>query len=127
MYKRQGKTIATFLLISICTDLITTMTRDMVIVSNDKFLSSVYGGAILGLGVLLTFKAGSTSAGTDVIARVLAKGHNIKTSHMIIAVDSVSYTHLDVHTRQPRRWARPAPLLATTYVSSVCPQRCSWD
>ena len=83
-----GKTIATFLLISICTDLITTMTRDMVIVSNDKFLSSVYGGAILGLGVLLTFKAGSTSAGTDVIARVLSKGNNLKTSHMIIAVDS---------------------------------------
>lgn len=83
-----GKTIATFLLISICTDLITSMTRDVIIVSNDKFLSSVYGGAILGLGVLLTFKAGSTSAGTDVIARVLSKGNNLKTSHMIIAVDS---------------------------------------
>ncbi len=83
-----GKTVATFLLISICTDLITSMTRDIVIVSNDKFLSSVYGGAILGLGVLLTFKAGSTSAGTDVLARVLSKGNNIKTSHMIIAVDS---------------------------------------
>lgn len=83
-----GKTIATFLLISVCTDLITSMTRDVVIVSNDKFLSSVYGGAILGLGVLLTFKAGSTSAGTDVIARVISKGSNLKTSHMIIAVDS---------------------------------------
>lgn len=84
-----GKTIATFLLVSIFTDLITSLTRDMLIVSNDKFLSSVYGGAILGLGVLLTFRAGSTSAGTDVIARVLSRGRNIKTSHLIIAVDSI--------------------------------------
>ena len=41
------------------------------------------------MGVFLTFKVGSTSAGTDVLARVLSKGTNTKTSNYIILVDSL--------------------------------------
>ena len=43
----------------------------------------------MGLGVFFTFRAGSTSAGTDVLARVLGKGRNIKTSNLIIFIDSL--------------------------------------
>ncbi|MDO4695368.1 YitT family protein [Porphyromonas sp.] len=83
------KTILTFVLIAVFTDFIGWLMGDTTLVANDKFLSAFYGGAILGLGVMCVFKAGSTSAGTDVLARVLAKGTNIKVSTMIMTVDSI--------------------------------------
>lgn len=85
-----GKTIATFVLIALFTDLFTQyVTHGQPIVEDDPLLSAVYGGAILGLGVYLTFRVGSTSAGTDVLARVLATGRNIRVSNLIIAIDSL--------------------------------------
>ena len=84
-----GKTIATFLLISLFTDLITSFLKDTGFLTNDRLLSAFYGGAILGLGVFLVFKAESTSAGTDVLGRVIAKGHNWKVSDCIIVIDSL--------------------------------------
>lgn len=85
-----GKTVATFLLIAFFTDLFTQyITHGNPIIEGDPLLCAVYGGAILGLGVYLTFKVGSTSAGTDVLARVLAKGSNIRVSNLIIAIDSL--------------------------------------
>ena len=43
-----GKTIATFLLIALLTDLITThITKGLPIIEDDPFLAAVYGGAIL--------------------------------------------------------------------------------
>lgn len=88
---RSGaKTVATFVLIAVMTDFITKyISKGQPIVTGDSLLSAVYGGATLGLGVFLTFKVGSTSAGTDVLARVLSKGTNTKTSNYIILVDSL--------------------------------------
>lgn len=87
--KSGGKTIATFLLIALSVDLINYITGGKPLVNDDPLLSSVYGGAILALGVYLTFRAGSTSAGTDVLARVIGKGRNIKISTLLIIIDSL--------------------------------------
>ena len=57
-------------------------------VENDSFIACFYGGAILGLGVTCVFRAQSTSAGTDVLARVIALNSNLKVSNMIIVIDS---------------------------------------
>lgn len=84
-----GKTVATFLSIALLTDLIGYFTQGKALVENDPFLASVYGGAILGIGVFLTFRAGSTSAGTDVLARIFSQGRNIKTSTLLILIDSL--------------------------------------
>lgn len=84
-----GKTIATFFLTSLFTDLIGQITQRQPLVENDLILASVYGGAILGLGVLFTFKAGSTSAGTDVVARIIAKGNNIRINKALLLTDSL--------------------------------------
>ncbi len=85
-----AKTIATFVTIGLFTDLLTKyVTHGQPLIEDDPFLASVYGGAILGFGVFFTFRVGSTSAGTDVLARVLSKGNNIKTSHLIILVDAL--------------------------------------
>lgn len=84
-----GKTIATFLLISFFTDLIGQLTKDTGLIGGDRLLSAFYGGAIIGCGVFFIFKAGSTSAGTDVLSRVIAQGRNFKLSDTIIVIDSI--------------------------------------
>jgi uncharacterized membrane-anchored protein YitT (DUF2179 family) len=82
------KTIVTFLLISVFTDSLSFLLGDAPLVENDRFIACFYGGAILGLGVTCVFRARSTSAGTDVLARIIALDSNIKVSNMIIILDS---------------------------------------
>lgn len=86
--KSGPKTVLTFVLISIFTDLITLFLDHRPIIE-DMILASCYGGAILGLGVFLVFRAESTSAGTDVLGRVVAKGSNMKLGTAIIIIDSI--------------------------------------
>lgn len=81
------KTVVTFLLISIFTDTLSYFLGEP-LVQNDPFLAAFYGGAILGIGVTCIFKAQSTSAGTDVLARVLSVNSNLKVSNLIILFDS---------------------------------------
>ena len=81
------KTVVTFLLISFFTDLLSYFITEP-LVENDAFIAAFYGGAILGKGVTFVFKAQSTSAGTDILARVIAKNSNVKVSNMIIVLDS---------------------------------------
>ena len=82
------KTIVTFVLISVFTDTLSYFCGTEPLVENDTFIACFYGGAILGLGVTCVFKAQSTSAGTDVLARVIANNSNLKVSNMIILLDS---------------------------------------
>lgn len=86
--KSGPKTILTFILISLFTDGITYFLGQKPII-DDMILASCYGGAILGVGVFLIFRAGSTSAGTDVLGRIIAKGRNIKLGTTIIIIDSI--------------------------------------
>ena len=82
------KTIVTFVLISIFTDSLSYVFGNQPLVANDNFLACFYGGSILGIGVSCVFRAQSTSAGTDVLARVIANDSNLKVSNMIIVLDS---------------------------------------
>ena len=83
-----AKTVATFLLISFFVDTLTYLVGSEQLVANDRFIASFYGGVVLGLGVTCIFKAHSTSAGTDVLARLIANRSNLKVSNMIILIDS---------------------------------------
>ncbi|MDR1557573.1 MAG: YitT family protein [Tannerellaceae bacterium] len=82
------KTIVTFLLISVFTDTLSYLFGSDPLVENDRFIACFYGGAILGMGVSCIFRAQSTSAGSDVLARVIAADSNLKVSHMLILLDS---------------------------------------
>ncbi len=82
------KTIVTFVLISAFTDGLSYLVGSRPLVENDSFIACFYGGAILGMGVTCVFRAQSTSAGTDVLARVIANNSNLKVSNMIILLDS---------------------------------------
>ena len=74
------RTIATFLLISVFTDTLSYFLTEP-LVEDDAFIAAFYGGAILGMGVTCIFHAQSTSAGTDVLARVIANDTNLKVSN----------------------------------------------
>lgn len=82
------KTVVTFFLISVFTDTLSYLLENQPLVENDSFIACFYGGAILGIGVTCIFRAQSTSAGTDVLARVIASNSNLKVSNMIIVLDS---------------------------------------
>lgn len=59
-------------------------------VSDDRILCAVAGGALIGLSLGLIFKAGATTGGTDVVARLLKfKFPHIETGTLFILVDSI--------------------------------------
>jgi len=60
------------------------------ILTHDKLLASIYGGACLGLGMSLNFIAGSSSGGTDILANIIKNGKNsFNLSELILIIDAV--------------------------------------
>ncbi|MCL2412681.1 MAG: YitT family protein [Bacteroidales bacterium] len=83
------RTITTFVATAIFVDLLTWFYGREQLVVGDPLLASIYGGVLIGIGVALIFRAKGTSAGTDVIARIMAKYSRIPIGFSIITVDSV--------------------------------------
>lgn len=54
---------------------------------NDKLLSAIIGGMLSGLGIGITFTQGGSSGGTDIIAMIVNKYHNISPGRVILACD----------------------------------------
>lgn len=82
------KTVVTFVLTSVFVDVLSMFSNYKPLVENDALLSSIFGGAVIGLGVGIIFKAKATSAGSDVIAMILSKYTKLPVGQMMIAVDS---------------------------------------
>jgi uncharacterized membrane-anchored protein YitT (DUF2179 family) len=57
--------------------------------ANELLLSCVFGGVTIGVGLGLIFKAKATSAGSDIIAMIIAKYTRMPVGQLLIAVDSV--------------------------------------
>ena len=56
--------------------------------TDDRFLASIYGGIIVGLGLALIFKAGSSTGGTDLIAYIVQSYKNgFKISNILVILD----------------------------------------
>lgn len=57
-------------------------------VTEDRLLSSIYGGILIGIGLAIVFKADSSTGGTDLIAHI-AQNYNInmKMSNIIVFID----------------------------------------
>lgn len=83
------KTVITFVLTALFSNLLTYIFEGRAIVDGDPLLCAFYGGALLGYSVYLIFLAHGTCAGTDTLARVLSTRTNIKVSILIILVDSL--------------------------------------
>lgn len=83
------KTVITFVLTALFSDLVTLWSGGRPLVEDDPLLCAFYGGALLGFSVYLIFMAHSTCAGTDTLARVLSTKMNVKLSTLLIIIDSV--------------------------------------
>lgn len=65
--RSAGKTILSIVLTSIAIELFMLMPP----LTDDPVLACLYGGIISGIGVGLTFRAGGTTGGTDIISQIL--------------------------------------------------------
>ena len=58
-------------------------------ISNGKLLSAIFGGVMSGLGIGISFSQGGSTGGTDIVALMVAKYHNIAPGRMILYMDLV--------------------------------------
>ena len=61
----------------------------MKIIGEQKFMACVLGGCLEGLGLGLTFLAGGSTGGTDIIASAINKHHSIALGRLLLIMDIV--------------------------------------
>ncbi len=55
---------------------------------NDRLLNALYGGLMMGLGIGLMFKAGSSSGGWSILARLIANRLNVSLGQCLFFLDA---------------------------------------
>ena len=58
-------------------------------ISNGKLLSAIFGGVMSGFGIGISFSQGGSTGGTDIVALMVAKYHNVAPGRMILYMDLV--------------------------------------
>lgn len=59
-------------------------------ITNDKFLASIYGGIIVGIGTALILKAHSSTGGSDLVSNIIKSYKpNAKIGSIIVYIDTV--------------------------------------
>lgn len=84
-----AKTVVGFVLTSVFVDLLSYYSGYKPLVDSDPLLSSIFGGALVGVGVGLIFKSKATSGGSDVIAMIIARYTKLPLGQLMMGVDSV--------------------------------------
>ncbi len=82
------KTIVGFSACSYFIDFLTSI-WGMTPLAPDVLLSCVFGGILIGFGLALIFKARGTTAGSDIIAMIIAKYTKMSLGQLIIYIDSM--------------------------------------
>ncbi|PKP50336.1 MAG: YitT family protein [Bacteroidetes bacterium HGW-Bacteroidetes-1] len=82
------KTFTGFILTSFFMDGLTYVFGSEPLIKDDLLLSSLYGGAVIGLGVGFLFKAKATCGGTDVMAMMLGKWTGRPLGQLMMTVDT---------------------------------------
>lgn len=83
------KTVVGFVSTSLWITLLESLWGYEALVDNAPLLSSIYGGAMIGVGLGMVFKAKATSGGTDIIAMVVSKYTKMPVGQALIIIDSV--------------------------------------
>ncbi|MBR5031642.1 MAG: YitT family protein, partial [Clostridia bacterium] len=79
-------TVASSLLISGMEDIIRNY---QLLLTQDKFLSALAGGALMGVGMGIIFRKGGTTGGSDIVVKFLRqKYRHLKTGVLFIIIDS---------------------------------------
>lgn len=83
------KTVVGFVLTSVFVDVMSYYSEFKPLVDSDPLLSSIFGGAVVGIGVGLIFKSKATTGGSDAIAMMLARYTKLPLGQLLMGVDSV--------------------------------------
>ena len=63
------------------------------VLTGDRFLSCIYGGVCIGIGLALVLKSGSSTGGTDLITYIVRSYKPyVRTSNFIVIVDIIIVT-----------------------------------
>lgn len=57
--------------------------------TQDILVSTIFGGALIGTGIALVIKAGATTGGTDIIARIFSYKLRVPIGKMFILIDGI--------------------------------------
>ena len=82
------KTVAGLVLTAVFVDLLGLVLGNKPLVEDDALLSAIFGGALVGFGLGLVFRAKATSGGTDIVAMILCKYTRLPMGRSLIYVDS---------------------------------------
>lgn len=83
------KTILGFVLVAVFIDGLTFFWGHEPLVRDDMLLSTIYGGALVGVGLGLIFKSKASSGGTDILAMIITKYTQVQPGRLLIYLDSV--------------------------------------
>lgn len=83
------KTVVGFVSTSLWITLLENLWGYEALVDNAPLLSSIYGGALIGVGLGMVFKAKATSGGTDIIAMIVSKYTKLPVGQALIVIDSI--------------------------------------
>lgn len=81
------KTILTLILMSVFIELLKGM--HIPILTTNIFLSSIFGGVVIGFGVGFIIKGNSSAGGSTIIARIISSKTQMKPSEIILIVDTI--------------------------------------
>ena len=82
------KTIFGILTLSLFTDFLDKGLK-LQALTDDIFLSTLYGGVLLGIGLGLIFKGRGTTGGSDILARIIHKYSNLSLGWSFMVIDSL--------------------------------------
>ena len=87
--KKTGlKTAYSMVTVSLFIDTLLAYTNKAIIV-NDILVSSIFGGVLIGLAVVIVMKAGATTGGNDILVRILSKYIHLPFNQLILIIDAI--------------------------------------
>ena len=87
--KKTGlKTAYSMITVSVFIDSILAITQKSIVV-NDILVSSIFGGVLIGLAVVIVMKAGATTGGNDILVRILSRYIHLPFNQLILIVDAI--------------------------------------
>ena len=63
------------------------MPENMLGLADDRLLSSILGGVLMGVGVAIALLAGGSTGGSDLVAMIICKFSNLSYSQVVVMVD----------------------------------------
>ncbi|WP_026694715.1 YitT family protein [Peribacillus kribbensis] len=86
---KLGKKFISYTIISVVVLTLSLYVIPVITISSEPILSSVFGGALTGLGIGLIFRASGSSGGFDIIAMLLNKNKDFPLGALISAMNGI--------------------------------------